>query len=90
MRIAILHQYIPLNSPLDEIDTLHQVQSVQHALEQLGHKVFVFACTLDLESTVKKFKKIKAELVFNLVESLYGKDSLAIFVPKTYLSQSEQ
>ncbi|MBU0998818.1 ATP-grasp domain-containing protein [Patescibacteria group bacterium] len=82
MRIAIVHQSVAPDARLDELDTLQQVQSVKASLLELGHEVFVFDCSIKTIKTVlDKIKKLKIDVVFNLVESFENRDSLQITVP---------
>jgi D-alanine-D-alanine ligase len=76
MRIVILHQAISDHDTIEDRDVLVQVESVSQSLRQLGHKVFALACTLNLESMLNQVRAMQPELVFNMVESLGGADSL--------------
>jgi D-alanine-D-alanine ligase len=76
MRIVILHQAITDQDTIEDRDVLVQVETVSQALRQLGHKTFALPCTLNLESMLCQIRALQPELVFNLVESLGGCDSL--------------
>jgi D-alanine-D-alanine ligase len=76
MRIVILHQDITERDTVEDQDVLVQVETVAQALRQLGHKTFPLPCTLNLESMLGRLRAMQPELVFNLIESLDGADSL--------------
>jgi D-alanine-D-alanine ligase len=76
MRIAILHQSITEQDTIEDQDVLVQVESVSQSLRQLGHKTFALPCGLNLESMLNQVRAMQPELIFNLVESLGGIDSL--------------
>jgi D-alanine-D-alanine ligase len=76
MRIVILHQAISDQDTIEDRDVLVQVETVSEVLRKLGHKVFALPCTLNLESMLTQLRAMQPELVFNLVESLGGADSL--------------
>jgi D-alanine-D-alanine ligase len=77
MRVAILHNAVPADAPLEDQDTLVQVEAVAGALARLGHQPAAVACTLDLGAMREALLRQQPELVFNLVESLGETDSLA-------------
>ncbi len=81
MHILILHQHVPENASADEQDVLVQVAAVSAALLDLGHQIDVFPCTLDLELLAGRLNGRRPDVVFNLVESLAGTDSLQCVVP---------
>ncbi len=77
MRIAVLHNAVPDDAPVEDRDTLVQVETVVAALGRLGHETTAVACTLDLAALHDRMRQERPELVFNLVESLAEDDSLA-------------
>ncbi len=81
MRVTVLHNAVPPNAPLEDQDTLVQVETVVAALSRLGHEAAPLACTLDLASLQEQLRRRKPDLVFNLVESLGGADSLIHLPP---------
>jgi D-alanine-D-alanine ligase len=76
MRIAVLHQAVTEQDTVEDRDVLVQVEAVSHALRQLGHDPTALPCTLNLESMLNQARAMRPDLVFNLVESLGGADSL--------------
>ena len=81
MRVAILHQAVPKDAAPDELDVLVQVEAVSQALHELGHSTSVVPCTLALDEVRRQLQDERPDLVFNLVESLGGTDSLQPIVP---------
>jgi D-alanine-D-alanine ligase len=84
MRVVVLHNAVPADAPLEDQDTLVQVEAVAAALGRLGHEPVVLPCTLDLGATQAELARQRPDAVFNLVESLAGVDSL-MYVPLAIL-----
>ena len=76
MHIAVLHQAVNAQNTVEDQDVLVQVETVSHALRRLGHDTAAVACTLNLDAMLREIRAIRPDLVFNLVESLGGADSL--------------
>ncbi len=76
MRIAILHNAVSPTAAKDEQDVLVQLEAVSCALRSLKHDVVAVPCTLDLEAMRLRLSEFAPHVVFNLVESLGGSDSL--------------
>jgi D-alanine-D-alanine ligase len=81
MRVAILHDDVGTRDAPDALDVLDQAGAVQNAVTGLGHTAECFPCTLDLADLLHRLSAWKADLVFNLVESLKGKGRLIHLVP---------
>src|SRR5688572_26081137 len=73
MRIVVLHSDVPPDAPPDEQDTLVQAAAVQAALTAQGHEVSCATFVLDPARLRALLKDAKADLVFNLVESVWGR-----------------
>ena len=84
MRVAILYNAVEQQDTIEDLDVLVQVEVVSESLTRLGHDLFSVACTLDLDSMKEKLRQLRPDLVFNLVESLHGDDSL-IYLPPAVL-----
>jgi D-alanine-D-alanine ligase len=82
MLVAILHNDVahPAATP-DDQDVLVQVAVVREALRDLGHRVAVLACDLNLQAVREQLQSLQPDVVFNLVESLGGTDQLLHLVP---------
>jgi D-alanine-D-alanine ligase len=81
MRVAIIHDDVGPRDTPDALDVLDQARAVQDAVTALGHTAECFPCTLDLGGVMDRLTAWKADLVFNLVESLKGKGRLIHLPP---------
>lgn len=80
-RVLALHERVADDASPDARDTLDQVAAVAGALERLGYEVWTLAVDLDMEAARRALAHIRPRLVFNLVESLGGRDSLLSWAP---------
>ncbi len=74
---VILHNAVPPDASAADADVLVQVRVVREALEQLEWEVRELPATLDLSAVERELTANRPDLVFNLVESLGGRDRLA-------------
>jgi D-alanine-D-alanine ligase len=81
MRVAILYNAVDQQDSIEDLDVLVQVEAVSESLTRLGHEHFSLACTLDLDAMMEKLRQSRPDVVFNLVESLRGDDSLIHLPP---------
>ncbi len=81
MLIAILHNRVPDDASVSDRDVLVQVAAVTAALDGLGHRSVAVECDLNLLSLQQRLQELRPDVVFNLVESLDGSDSLMFLVP---------
>jgi D-alanine-D-alanine ligase len=81
MRVTILHNFVPPDAPPEDRDTLVEVAAVFDALARLGHDVTTLTCSLDLAAIYEELPRLRPDVVFNLVESLNGADSLVYLPP---------
>lgn len=81
MRVAVIYNAVGNESSPDESDVLIQVAAVKQALRHLGHRVASLACGLNLSAVRNRLRKIRPDIVFNLVESLNGQDRLIHILP---------
>jgi D-alanine-D-alanine ligase len=84
MRVTILHNFVPPDAPPEDQDTLVEVAAVSQALIRLGHEPTTLACSLDLAAMRDELARLRPDVVFNLVESLAGSDSL-VYLPAAVL-----
>ena len=84
MRVAVLHNAVPEDAPLEDQDTLVQVRAVVATLTRLGQEPATVSCTLDLAALHDELLRLRPDAVFNLVESLAGADSLG-YLPSAVL-----
>jgi D-alanine-D-alanine ligase len=78
--IIILHNQIRNNTE-DELDVLDQRDLVKEACHKLGHTVTCMTVGDDIQKDLKKVQTKNPDLVFNLVESSWGKGELLYFAP---------
>lgn len=74
--IVVLHGQVLAESGPDEQDVLTQVREVSAALNALGYETAPLALTLDLETAARELRRLSPLVVFNLVESIDGRDRL--------------
>ncbi len=77
MNIVILHNAVSSEDSLEDLDTLAQARAISNSLCRLGYHGTTVPCTVDLGSLRETLLERRPHLVFNLVESLGGTDSLA-------------
>ncbi len=81
MKIAILHGEVPKGAGPDEQDVLAEAAVISEGLIRLGHEPVGVAMSLNLEVTAQTLKRLKPDLVFNIVESLAGTGRLIHIAP---------
>jgi D-alanine-D-alanine ligase len=81
VRIAVVHDAVGEASRADERDVLLQAATVEAALAAQGHAPLRVAAGLDLEALAASLRRLRPDLVFNLVESLAGAGRLIHLVP---------
>ncbi len=81
MRVLLLHSDVPPDAPPDEQDTLVTAEAVAKALETRRHTVRRSPFTPDPETLDRLLAACAAEVVFNLVESVFGQGDLAGIAP---------
>lgn len=79
MRIAVLHSDVAADAPPDELDTLVTAEGVAAALMARGHVAVQTPFVADPADL--KARVAGADVVFNLVESVFGQDELAALAP---------
>ncbi|MDH3404352.1 MAG: D-alanine--D-alanine ligase [Acidobacteriota bacterium] len=80
MRVAVLFNSVDVDGP-DHADVLAQVAAVRSALAPRGDEIVEIACDLDLGRLWRRLEAEAPDVVFNLVESLAGRDRFLPFVP---------
>lgn len=81
MNIVIVHDQVPEGASEDEQDTLVQCAAVFDALTDLGHIPVLFPFSLNCEESIRGLREVKAEMAFNLVESVSGQGRLIHTAP---------
>ncbi len=81
MRVLLLHSEVPADAPPDELDTLATAEAVIGALSASGHCVMRGCFTPDPSMLGRAIAESDADVVFNLVESVFGQGILAGLAP---------
>jgi D-alanine-D-alanine ligase len=84
MHLVILHQAVNEQDTVEDQDVLVQVESISQSLRRLGYQTASLPCDLNLDAMLERLRDLKPDLVFNLVESLAGNDSL-VYLPSAVL-----
>jgi D-alanine-D-alanine ligase len=79
-KVVILHNKIESNTP-DEIDVLAQKDLVSKACSNLGYEVTCITVGDELKNDLNLVLNLKPDIVFNLVEAIWGKGELVYIVP---------
>ncbi|MDE2264569.1 MAG: ATP-grasp domain-containing protein [Alphaproteobacteria bacterium] len=72
MHILVLHSDVPPDAPADEQDTLIAAEAVAEALQSRGHSVTQTPFRPDVRALKKMLGRERPDVVFNLVESVFG------------------
>ena len=82
MMVVILYDRIAeTGAHPDQIDVLEQAKAVGRALLELGHESTHLALSMDMNALIQDLKRLKPDLVFNLVESVEGYGRLLHLAP---------
>ncbi len=79
-KVIILHNQLSNNTP-DEADVLAQRDVVLEACRKSGIQTEIMTVGDDLKADMQKVIEAKPDVVFNLVESVWGKGELIYFAP---------
>ena len=79
-KVVILYNQILSNAP-DEIDVINQRDLVKKACEALNYPVVCHSVGSSLMDDIQRVNNEKPDIVFNLVESLWGKGELIYVAP---------
>jgi D-alanine-D-alanine ligase len=80
-RIVVMHGRVADGAGADEQDVLEEVRQVSAALAALGYEPVPLSLSLDLEAAARKLGDLEPLLVFNLVESIDGRDRFLHLAP---------
>ncbi|HUO91394.1 MAG TPA: hypothetical protein VMU22_00650 [Rhizomicrobium sp.] len=84
MRVAVVHSDVGADAAPDDLDTLVTADAVAAALRALGHDPTLVPFRLALDDLGRALKASRADVVFNLVETVFGEDSLAAMAPTVF------
>jgi len=80
-KVVILFNKISEQPTLDEEDVLYQVDEVHKSLIELGYEPFQVPFSIEIKDALDKIKSIAPLFIFNLVESIDGKNELISLAP---------
>jgi len=81
MRILVLHSDVAPDAPADEQDTLITAREIAAALESHGHRASLAPFVFDPDRLRGLITGHRADVVFNMVEAVFGQGELAPLVP---------
>lgn len=81
MRVLVLHSDIPPDARPDDLDTLRQAAAVERTLKQLGHEADCAVFSPDPAELESLLLREAPDLVFNLVETVWGSGIHAPLAP---------
>ncbi|MDH5752944.1 MAG: ATP-grasp domain-containing protein [Deltaproteobacteria bacterium] len=79
--VAVLYGAVSPQAGLADQDTVEQVRCISEALLGMGYPVVVLSMDLRLEVIRDRLTSVRPRLVFNLVESINGRDALLPLAP---------
>ncbi|HUV08660.1 MAG TPA: D-alanine--D-alanine ligase [Spirochaetia bacterium] len=80
-KVAVLYGRLPPDPSKDELDVLVEVRTVSDALKVLGYETVEVSLSLNLEEGAAALSDMAPSFVFNLVESLDGREKLLHLAP---------
>jgi D-alanine-D-alanine ligase len=81
MRVLVLHSDVAPDAPPDELDTLITAEAVVQSLTRCGHHARRCAFDPHPKTLADALTDFRAEIAFNLVESVHGDGLLAAMAP---------
>jgi D-alanine-D-alanine ligase len=77
VKVLVVHGEIdPERAPPDELETLWQAESIEAALRRRGHVCARGVLKPDLQATVASWRGEEPDVVYNLIESAFGRSEL--------------
>jgi len=81
MKILVLHSDVPADAPPEDQDTLIAAEAVSNALVARGHETQCAAYKPDLDALKQTIARARADVVFNLVEGVFGSGLYSALAP---------
>ena len=81
MKVAILYGEVSKEAREDEKDVLVEVEAVSKSLYNLGYDPVALPLSMNIKKTIDKLKQCGYLFVFNLIESIEGKDQFIHIAP---------
>lgn len=78
-KIVILHTDVPPDAAADEQDTLQQARTIAEAIVSIGYDPILLPFTPDLNVMTAQLASLQPYVVFNLVETVFGRGSMVYF-----------
>jgi D-alanine-D-alanine ligase len=72
MKVLVLHSDVPPDAPPEDQDTLIAAEAVEAALQSRGHEAVQAPFRPDVKALGKMLGRERPDVVFNLVESVFG------------------
>lgn len=84
MRVLVLHSDIGADAPPEEADTLMTARAIAETLRDLGHSAALAPFVSSPDGVRAAIDGAHADIVFNMVESVFGHDGLASVAPAMF------
>lgn len=84
MRVLVVHSDVGADARPDDLDTLTSAEAIADALRKQGHIAALAPFAASPEAVRKILDDFRADAVFNMVESVFGQDSLAALAPSIF------
>jgi D-alanine-D-alanine ligase len=84
MRVLVVHSDVGADAPPDELDTLTTADAIAGALRATGHTVELVPFAVSPDRMREAIDAFRAEIIFNMVESVFGEDGLASMAPSLF------
>ncbi|HUJ02506.1 MAG TPA: hypothetical protein VLW75_02635 [Rhizomicrobium sp.] len=81
MRVLVLHSDVKPDAAPDELDTLLTARAIAEALEKRGHEAHRAPFVPDPHALGNLIADVRADCVFNMVESVFGEGAFASLAP---------
>jgi D-alanine-D-alanine ligase len=84
MRVLVVHSDVGADARPDDLDTLTSAEAVATALRARGHVAELAPFAASPDDVRQMLETFRADAVFNMVESVFGQDSLAAIAPSIF------
>jgi len=81
MNVVLLHDELRPDAREDELDVVIEAGVITAALGELGHTAARLPFSLDLRTAARELRRLRPDVVFNLVESVEGHGRLIALAP---------
>lgn len=81
MNVVLLHDELRRDAREDELDVLVQADAIEAALTELGHTGARLPFSFDVQAITEGLLRLRADVAFNLVESVHGQGRLVCLAP---------